>query len=268
MVEGPHRQSTLRDVVAATQDVMFRKVSVTRSSTSAIHNVRVISFANFNPVFSKNVRAPYQDWCAEERNDEGGSFDDDLQAVVYSRSGIDESTGSPSSVAIGMAFLAPSDAHQLGQDNYATSTPGTSAYDDAQDGELAGSSLAAGQSDAAIADDLDLTATTPGSTTVVIAAAPGGLIVASIATQSPQGLDWIRNGAYVNRALSLAHHPEMVTLHNLAYTRLQATSVEKPTGGEASPPGNWSQNYYANGVVGGPIPYETGEWIAVRRSRR
>lgn len=311
---------TVRDVVASDRDVMFRKVSVARSSTSSVRRVRVISFANFNPVFSKNARAPFQDWCSEERNDEGGTFDEELQAVVYSRSGLDESTGRPSSVAMTMGFIGATEGHQLGQDNYATGAPGTSAYDDAQDGELTGSALAAGQSDAAIADDLDLTGTLTGSTTVMIAAAPdeegaaqrleaaraqssdpfatkrtwwkswlkktvlprnapravttlskrslisirqtadpGGLIVASIATQSPQGLDWVRNGAYINRALDLANHPEMVTRHNIEYARLQSTSVSKPIGGEATPPGNWSQNYYADGVVGGPIPYEIDE---------
>ncbi|MDP9066947.1 MAG: hypothetical protein M3N53_01185 [Actinomycetota bacterium] len=91
------------------------------------------------------------------------------------------------------------------------------------------------------------------------AADPRGLIVASIATQAPQGLDWIRNGAYINEMLHVAGHPEMVARHNVRYAELQATSVRKPIGGEATPPGNWSQNYYTDGVVGGPISYEIDE---------
>ncbi len=86
-----------------------------------------------------------------------------------------------------------------------------------------------------------------------------GLIVASIATQPPQGLDWIRDGAYVNRALLAARHPEMVRAHNIRYSELQATFADQPPGGRATPPGNWAMNYYADGVVGGPIPYEIDE---------
>ncbi len=91
------------------------------------------------------------------------------------------------------------------------------------------------------------------------AADPRGLIVASIATQAPQGLDWIRNGAYINEMLHVAGHGEMVERHNRRYAELQATSVSKPRGGETTPPGNWAQNYYSDGVVGGPISYEIDE---------
>lgn len=88
---------------------------------------------------------------------------------------------------------------------------------------------------------------------------PGGLIVASIATQPPHGLDWIRNGAYINRMLAISRKRAEVELHNKRYAALQATSVRKPRGGETTPPGNWSQNFYTDGVVGGPIPYEIDE---------
>ena len=83
-----------------------------------------------------------------------------------------------------------------------------------------------------------------------------GLIVASIATQPSFSLDWVRDGAYVNRALDEARHGEMVRRHNIEYAELQSTTASKPLGGETTPPGNWSQNFYADGVVGGPIPYE------------
>jgi hypothetical protein len=308
---------TLRDVVAHERDAMVRNITVTRTADSPIRDVRVIAFTNFNPVYSKSAQQPYQDWCSEERNDDGGTYNEDADAVVFARSGVDESTGRSSGAALTMGFTGRSDGHQVGLDNYQTGGPGgTSAYDDAADGELTGAGLAAGQSDAALADDLDLTSARSASTTVVIAAGattaqalerldaqrgaasgaaaskrqwwrrwlartviprnapapvtrlakralismrqaadPRGLIVASIATQPPEGLDWIRNGAYINRALDVAGHREMVTPHNIRYAELQATTVDKPTGGEATPSGNWSQNYYADGVVGGPIPY-------------
>ncbi|MGH2806545.1 MAG: hypothetical protein ACRDKT_04640 [Actinomycetota bacterium] len=308
---------TVRDVVAHNRDALVRRVTVTRTPGSPIRDVRVLAFANFNPVFSKSPQQPYQDWCAEGRNDDGGSYDADADAVVSERSGFDESTGRSSSVALTMGFVARSDGHHVGIDSYETGGPGaTSAYDDASDGDLTGGALAAGQADAALADDLDLTSHRSASTSVVIAAGataaqaldrldaqrgdvaqaaagkrqwwrrwlsraplprsapapvtrlakralismrqatdPSGLIVASIATQPPHGLDWVRNGAFVNRALTEAHHRALVTAHNIRYAELQATSVDRPTGGEATPPGNWSQNFYADGVVGGPIPY-------------
>lgn len=86
--------------------------------------------------------------------------------------------------------------------------------------------------------------------------AASGLIVTSIATQAPLGVDNIRHGAYINRALNLAGHPEMVARHNIRYAQLQARVGSKPPGGEATPNGNWSQNFYSDGVVGGTIPYE------------
>ncbi|MDQ3940659.1 MAG: hypothetical protein M3238_04820, partial [Actinomycetota bacterium] len=64
----------LRDVVAHNRDVLVRRLSVTRSTTSPVRQVRVVSFANFNPVFSKNPQAPYSDWCREESNDDGGQY--------------------------------------------------------------------------------------------------------------------------------------------------------------------------------------------------
>lgn len=317
-----HRASglivTLRDVVAPTRDALVRRISVSRSAVSDPLRVRVFSFANFNPVFSKARRAPYRDWCGEANNDSGAAYDAKTDAVTAQRSGTDDSTGEPSSVAVAMAFSEPSSQYQIGQDTYQAAATGTSAYDDAQDGELSGVDSAAGQADAALARDLDLTSVRRRSASVVIAAAPdttaalrhveqirktgaaeaatdkarwwrawlkparlpdgapdpvrrlakrtlisirqatdpGGLIVASIATQPSYSLDWIRDGAYVNRALHAAGHPAMVEEHNLRYAALQSTTASSPPGGDATPPGNWAENYYADGVVGGPVPYQ------------
>jgi len=327
----------LRDVVARDRDALVRRVVVTRTRGSDVRQARAFAFANFNPVFSKTRQSPTQDWCSEERNDSGAAYDEASDAVVAQRSGIDESTGRPSSVALAMGFNEKSDQHQIGQDTYQAAAAGMSAYDDAQDGELSGAGLAAGQADAALAADLDLASARRDAIAAVVAVARDenaavralratrkqapasiardkatwwrswlqptklpapapepvrrlakralisirqaadrrGLIVSSISTQPPLSLDWIRHGAYINAALHRARHPEMVRKHNLHYAELQATTASKPPGGEATPPGNWPQNFYADGVVGGPVPYEVDAtglglwtlWDHYRRTR-
>jgi GH15 family glucan-1,4-alpha-glucosidase len=316
---------TVRDVVAPDEDVLYRQVSVSRTPTSAVRAVRVVGFANFNPVFTKTAQVPHQDWCTEEDNDSGASYDADADAVVHARSGVDESTASPSSVALTMGFAGRSEGHSIGADTYQGAS-GTSAYDDAEDGKLSGEESAPGQADAALADQLALTRTRSATTTLLVAAAvtpeesidllrsarersasaamrakarwwrawlqgtslprnapravvavakrslivmrqatdpatrgteAGGLIVASISTQPPLGLDWVRNGAYVNRALHEAGHDDMVARHDIRYAELQSQAGRPPPGGSAATTaGNWAQNYYADGVAGGPVPYE------------
>ena len=315
----------LRDVVAHDEDVLYRQVSVSRTRRSRVRTARVVGFANFNPVFTKTAQAPHQDWCTEEDNDSGATYEKGADAVLQARSGADESTGAPSSVALTMGFLGSSEGHSIGADTYQGAS-GTSAYDDAKDGKLSGESAAAGQADAALLDQLPLGKRRSATTTLAIAAAvtpeeslallerarerspgrvmsakarwwrtwlstaalpkgapravvdvakrslivmrqatdpaarggePGGLVVASISTQPPLGLDWVRLGAYVNRALHEAGHREMVERHEVRYAQLQSRAGAPPRGGSAATAaGNWAQNYYADGVVGGPVPYE------------
>lgn len=316
---------TVRDVVAPDEDVLYRQVSVVRTPRSRVRAVRVVGFANFNPVFEKTAQIPHQDWCSEEDNDSGASYDPETDAVVHARSGTDESTTSPSSVAMTMGFAGRSEGHSIGADTYEGAT-GASAYDDAEDGKLSGNEATPGQADAALLDQLSLTKSRTAATTLLIAAAVtpeesvelldaarersatavmnakarwwrtwlataalpkdaphavvavakrsliairqatdpatrgtegGGLVVASISTQPPLGLDWVRNGAYVNRALHEAGHDEMVARHDVRYAELQAATGRPPRGGSAATTaGNWAQNYYADGVAGGPVPYE------------
>jgi GH15 family glucan-1,4-alpha-glucosidase len=310
---GPGLTVTVRDLVADDADALLRAVTVRRGTSSEVTTVRVFTFANFNPVYSKTAQAPFQDWCTEERNDEGAEYRNNADALVHARSGVDESTGEPSGAALAMGFDNGSDGHQIGIDTYESPGPGTSAYDDAADAKLSGASSAMGQVDGALVDELDLRRAQKRSTTIVIAAAfsateavdvlkevrrtsatsvrrakerwwkswltgarlpadaptpvvdlakralisirlaidERGLVVTSVTTQPPYALDWIRHGAYVNRALERAGHPEVVTEHNRTYSDLQAV-----TAGGATPSGNWAQNFYADGVVGGPIPYE------------
>lgn len=325
---GPGLRVSVRDVVAHDRDVLLRDVTVKRTRRSRVRSVRVVGFANFNPVFSKTPQVPHQDWCTEEDNDDGASYEKKADAVVHARSGTDESTGAPSGAALAMGFFGRSEGHAVGADTY-QGVDGTSAYDDARDGKLSGDASAPGQADAALLDQLSLTRSRKARTTLAIAAAfnaeealsllddarrrsprkvlaskarwwrswlsrarlpkgaprpvvkvakrslivmrqatdpapragaEGGLIVASITTQPPLGLDWIRHGAYVNRALHAARHPEMVRAHDLRYAELQVTTTSRPRGASGTTPsGNWAQNYYADGVVGGPIPYEVDE---------
>ncbi len=312
---------TVRDVVAHDEDVLTRSVLIRKTSASKVTRVRVLSFANFNPVFSKNRRSPTNDWCNEEDEDDGAMYDEKADAIVHARSGTDSSTGQPSGAALVMGFDGRSQAHQVGPDTYEGGGGEGSAYDDAEDARLSGADVSSGPTDAAIAQERVFGRKATVASTVLIAAAftpdeavssltqirsrsagsvrrakrtwwerwlrstrlpknapnevmalakrslisarqvtdRGGLIVTSVATQSPQGVDWIRNGAYINRMLQTAGHPGMVRAHNIRYAELQATSVRKPLGGETTPPGNWAQNYYADGVVAGPLPYEIDE---------
>ena len=304
---------TLRDVVAHDRDAFTRAVTVSRTARSRVTVARVISFANFNPVYSKSSGDPSGDWCTEGGNDEGAAYNARNDVVVHARTGADESTGEPSGAALAMGFDAASAGFEIGGDVYQTgaATP-VSAYDDANDAKLSGNEMSAGQTDAAVADDLSLRSRRSATTTLHITAgqtpseaisvlnqmrdrsagairrgksawwkrwlrtaripddAPGavvklakrsliaarqatdrrGLIVASVATQPPLGLDWIRNGAYINRMLLSAGHPEMVRRHNIRYAQLQAGV------GETTPAGNWDENYYADGEPGGPRTHE------------
>jgi GH15 family glucan-1,4-alpha-glucosidase len=312
----------LTDVVRADLDVLYRRLTISRTPNSNVRLVRVISFANFNPVFSKTAQSPTNDWCNEEDEDDGGAYVPKRDAIVHSRTGTDASTGDESSIGVAMGFVSKSDGHQVGTDSYVGNGTGGSAYDGASDGRLSGRNSALGQADAALADDISLKRRLSGSTTVILSAnptrstalevlgearfmsaptavrrkgrywrawlrsadlpkgAPGAvtrlakrslitmrqatdlgtnMIVASIATQSPYGVDWIRDGLWVNRALDLAGQHFVVGAHNRRYAQLQATAANPPPGGAVIPAGNWAQNYYADGIVGGSIPYEIDE---------
>ena len=83
-----------------------------------------------------------------------------------------------------------------------------------------------------------------------------GAIVASIATQPPYAEDWPRDGAFLNYALDVAGHHNMVTKHNLFYAKVQRKVA---TG--MGPAGSFDMNFYADGMPGGPIPFEIDETV-------
>ncbi len=81
-----------------------------------------------------------------------------------------------------------------------------------------------------------------------------GAIVASIATQPPYGEDWPRDSAFFNFALDIAGFHDRVGLHNTFIASVQ--NLER---GHITPRGAWFMNYYADGMPGGPIPFEIDE---------
>jgi glucoamylase len=91
-------------------------------------------------------------------------------------------------------------------------------------------------------------------------------IVASLSTQSPYFLDWIRDGAFLNEALDEIGHPDLVDRHNAFYAEVQKKLEEgSPPGSPASvcegptPAGNWFQTNYADGPDAGTFTWEIDE---------
>jgi GH15 family glucan-1,4-alpha-glucosidase len=81
-------------------------------------------------------------------------------------------------------------------------------------------------------------------------------IVASSNTQAPYAEDWTRDGSYMNQVLDMNGFHDLVTKHNRFYARIQA-SPGNPS--PFRPVGNWAMTSYADGVDGGPIPWEIDE---------
>jgi hypothetical protein len=312
-----------RSVVAHDADAFVRGVTVQRDA-DAPADVRLVAFANVNPVATKHAGNPTQDWCFEETNDGLARYEQSDDAVVFSREDVDDSTGEPSSVALTMGFAGETTGHQVGGDAHdpaaapAGAGPTRDAYDAAGDGEFPGNDIYFGQATAALATDLtfdDGTATetvvlgageTPADATTALesghdrgadavadakrewfadllvdAPMPNtdderihtvcnralvtlvtnvdretGAVVASIATQPPYGEDWPRDGAFFNHALDLVGLHEFVDTHNRWYAGLQQRADDPNPRSPQVPPGNWAMNYYADGTVGGPVPWE------------
>ena len=96
-----------------------------------------------------------------------------------------------------------------------------------------------------------------------------GAVVASITTQPPYGEDWPRDGAFFNYVLDLVGRHDWVEKRNRWYASLQQQTVDSVAEGDVLDPtrpsqrtspntlqANWNMNYYADGVAGGPIPYQ------------
>jgi len=83
-----------------------------------------------------------------------------------------------------------------------------------------------------------------------------GAIIASADTQGPYGEDWVRDGSFIDEALDQAGYTSMATKHELFEASAQTTATNPDV---LRPPGNWPMNVYADGIPGGPIPYEIDE---------
>jgi hypothetical protein len=96
-----------------------------------------------------------------------------------------------------------------------------------------------------------------------------GAVVASISTQPPYGEDWPRDGAYFNYVLELIGRHDWVEKRNRWYASIQQQAAESALDGDllgslqpsqltslTTLPANWNMCYYADGVAGGPIPYQ------------
>ena len=91
-------------------------------------------------------------------------------------------------------------------------------------------------------------------------------IVASIATQSPYGQDWIRDGAWFNEVLDRIGHPGLVARHNDFYAEVQHKLEEGAPPGtplsvceQPTPDGNWFMTNYADGPDSGIFTWEIDE---------
>jgi hypothetical protein len=328
-VETVHRDEErgltvrVRSVVAPDSETFGRGVTVERDA-GAPTDVRLVAFANVNPVSTKHAGNPTQDWCFEESNDGLARYDPEADAVVFSSDGVDDSTGERSRVALAVGFDGETTGYQVGGDAHdpasapASDGPTRDAYDAASEGAFPANDTYFGQATAAVATDLEFadgTATeavvlgageTPAGATEaleayrdrtveavadakrewfadLLAGAPmpntdderiltvcnralvtlvtnvdreTGAVVASIATQPPYGEDWPRDGAFFNHALDLIGLGEFVDTHNRWYADLQQRAADPNPESPQVPPGNWAMNYYADGAVGGPIPWE------------
>ena len=94
---------TVTDVVATGLDLLAQQVEVRRAPGSPVQAARLVAFENFNLVVSKHPGFPTQDWCQEEENVDQATYVPALDAIVHTKSGVDESTHRSSSVALALA---------------------------------------------------------------------------------------------------------------------------------------------------------------------
>jgi hypothetical protein len=152
----------VRDLVAEATDALARQVRVERRGDSPVDRARLVAYENFNLVVSKLPQLPVSDWCTEELNGDLARYDDEHDAIVHRKSGVDISTGEPQSVAVAMGFRGESAGHQVGGDGtepvslpVASAGPALDAYEDASEGTLSGSDLYIGQTTGAMTAPLE-----------------------------------------------------------------------------------------------------------------
>ena len=111
-------------------DSFVRDFVVTRAPQSPVTAVDLVYYERFDPIASKVRYAPGQDNCLNQLNDQqSAAYDATHQAVVHSWSGIDATSGLPSSVGLAFGFDRPATSHQVGRDGHDTAAPPVGAAD-------------------------------------------------------------------------------------------------------------------------------------------
>ncbi|SFR65029.1 hypothetical protein [Halogeometricum limi] len=135
--EGFGLSATVTDVVDAETDVLVREVSVSRSPDSPVRRAVLLAFANVDVTVSKRRWSPLQDLRRRWNGDNHAEYHRDVGAVMFWKSGTDDSADEPQSVAVAFAFAGPCDAFHVGSDDqfpsrgatpadaYAVATQGT-----------------------------------------------------------------------------------------------------------------------------------------------
>ncbi|SEO22326.1 Glycosyl hydrolases family 15 [Halogranum amylolyticum] len=310
------------DTVAVDEDVLLRAVTVRRDPDSPVESASLLAFAHFHLGVSKKPKSPIHDLRRHPSDRTHARYRVDVDAVVATKRGVDESTDVRRRVAVALGFDQRSDHHQVGRDafdpRYDETSDARDAYESASAGEFPGDDAHSGEPTAALATPLafegdDATATVVVAVAIdreavstllgrartlepsvvaaekaawfdsLLADAPmpatddpvvravarralvtlvtnydpvSGAVVASIATQSPYAQDWPRDGAFCNHVLNVVGLSEWADKRNRWYAALQRTDERRLLGHALVPKGNWVMNYYADGVAGGPIPWE------------
>jgi hypothetical protein len=152
----------VHDIVARDVDAFVRRVRVLRRGSSPVAAAKLLAFENLNLVVGKYPQYPVQDWCLEEDNHHRARYLDRLDAIVHDRTGVDQSTGEQSSVAIAVGFDGGTVGHQVGGDAHdplaeptGRGGPAADAFDDASTGSLSGNDRYVGQATGALATTLE-----------------------------------------------------------------------------------------------------------------
>lgn len=125
--EQPALGLSVTDIDLATvapADAFVRSFVVQRAASSPVSAVSLVYYEKFSPIASKISYAPGQDNCLQQLNDEQlAAYDPADQAIVHSWTGVDASTGKPSSVAVAFGWDTPAASHEVGRDRYEPLAP-------------------------------------------------------------------------------------------------------------------------------------------------
>lgn len=166
-------------------DAYVRAYTVQRSSRSPVQSASLIYYEKFSPIASKLRYAAGQDNCLQQANDEQfASYDASNQAITHSWTGVNASTGLPSSVSVTFGFDTPASGHEIGRDAFDPAAPPVGPPDAYTELEttpynLGGASSEDGQATGAIETALRFNGRGLAATRMIVA--PGPTVAASLA---------------------------------------------------------------------------------------